>query len=326
MTDHRLTLATDDAINQASLAIQAGERVAFPTETVYGLGADATNDRAIAGIFHAKDRPHFNPLIVHFSNFEHAELYAEFSDLALILATHFWPGGLTLVVNRKLDCRLSKLVSAGLETVAVRVPANGIAQKLLRLSKRPIAAPSANRSGTISSTQASHVSASLDANNTDSPAIILDGGPCLLGIESTVVDVTTDKAMLLRPGAISTDDIEAVIGPLTTADANSHIKSPGMLSRHYAPKMPMRLNVTSALDQEQLLAFGPNAPESAVLNLSDKGDLVEAAANLFSMMHELDHHPDKSIAVMPIPNTGLGIAINDRLARAAQGTDVGDDR
>jgi len=324
MTDARLTLATDDTINQASLAIQAGDRVAFPTETVYGLGADATNDRAIAGIFHAKDRPHFNPLIVHFDKIESALNDVVFSELAHTFASHFWPGGLTLVVNRKPGCRLSKLVSAGLDTVAVRVPAHDIAQKLLTHSNRPIAAPSANRSGTISPTKAEHVSTSLDASNSDSPTIILDGGPCILGIESTVIDVTTDKAVLLRPGAISADEIEAVIGPLGKPDNTSDIKSPGMLSRHYAPKMPMRLNVTSALEKEQLLAFGQNAPDNAVLNLSIKGDLVEAAANLFAMMHELDHHTDKSIAVMPIPNNGLGIAINDRLMRAAHGSDASD--
>jgi len=322
MNDERIIAATDDAITRAGLALGNGERVAFPTETVYGLGADATSDRAVAGIFEAKQRPEFNPLIVHFPDIKQARDYARFSENALELARHFWPGGLTLVLKRKPGCGLSKLVSAGLDSVAVRVPGHDIAQKLLAKAQCPIAAPSANRSGSISPTKALHVARSLAPDNPAGPVIILDGGECRLGIESTVLDMTTNAPVLLRPGAVTAEDIEAFTGPVVMADENSDIKSPGMLSRHYAPKRPMRLNAHQASDDEYLLAFGPDAPGNAALNLSPSGDLVEATANLFSMLHTLDGYNDKPIAVMPIPEHGLGRAINDRLRRAALGASV----
>ena len=308
-------------IAAAAAVIREGGLIAFPTETVYGLGADATNDRAVASIFEAKDRPCFNPLIVHFASSSEAGNAAAFDARAHRLAGTFWPGALTLVLERRSASAISLLVSAGLETLAVRVPAHPVAQALLAAAKRPIAAPSANRAGELSPTSADHVSASLAG----SPEMILDGGPCPVGIESTVLDLTTPTPVILRPGGITRDEIEGVIGPTGPANAapggaTEGVKSPGMLARHYAPDRPLRLDAGEVGRTEALLAFGPHAITggAAEMNLSPSADLTEAAANLFAMLRALDRPDISAIAVMPIPETGLGDAINDRLRRATQ--------
>ncbi len=311
-------------IAAAAAVIREGGLIAFPTETVYGLGADATDDRAVASIFEAKGRPRFNPLIVHFASPDEASVAAAFDARAHRLASAFWPGALTLVLARQPASAISLLVSAGLETVAVRVPAHPVAQALLAAAKRPIAAPSANRAGEVSPTSADHVVASLAAR----PRMILDGGACPVGIESTVLDLTPPTPVILRPGGITRDEIEAVIGPTgaapggTTAPggATEGVKSPGMLARHYAPERPLRLDAGEVAKTEALLAFGPHAITggAAELNLSRSADLTEAAANLFAMLRALDRPDISAIAVMPVPETGLGVAINDRLRRATQ--------
>ncbi len=294
--------------------IQAGKLVAFPTETVYGLGADATLDAAVAAVFAAKDRPRFNPLIIHFPDADKAGEAVVFDDRAQRLAKEFWPGALTLVLPRRTDCAVSRLAGAGLDTLAVRVPNHPVALDFLRAVGRPLAAPSANRSGMLSPTMAIHVVQSLGASAT----AILDGGPCRVGIESTVVDLTGGTAVLLRPGGIPAKAIEAVIGPLAMpGKADGAPKSPGMGNKHYAPRIPIRLNVLARDPGEALLGFGPDAPKRGCLNLSRKGDMEEAAANLFAMIHALDQPGFTGIAVMPIPEDGLGAAINDRLRRAA---------
>ena len=305
--------ADDTAIREGAALLRSGGLVAFPTETVYGLGADATDDQAVAKIFAAKDRPDFNPLIVHVPNVAAAQEIVQWTDRAQLLADRFWPGALTFILRRGEDSAVSLLVSAGLETVAVRVPDHPIAQKLLAESGLPIAAPSANRSGKISPTMATHVEKSLGSN----VDLILDGGPCRVGLESTVIDLTADRPTVLRPGGIDVDDLKSVLGPLELASEDGNIKSPGMLSQHYAPNAPIRLNATAAEEGETLLAFGGDAPGDS-LNLSPSGDLIEAAANLFSMLHELDQPESGTIAGMPIPDEGLGRAINDRLRRAAR--------
>ena len=305
-------------IAAAAAVIGEGGLIAFPTETVYGLGADAANDRAVASIFEAKDRPRFNPLIVHFASAGEASDAAAFDARAHRLAGAFWPGALTLVLERRPASAISLLVSAGLETLAVRVPAHPVAQALLAAAKRPIAAPSANRAGEVSPTSADHVSASLAG----SPRMILDGGRCPVGIESTVLDLTTPTPVILRPGGITRDEIEAVIGPTggTPGGATEGVKSPGMLARHYAPGRPLRLDASKVGKTEALLAFGPHplTGGAAEMNLSPSADLTEAAANLFAMLRALDRPDVSAIAVMPVPETGLGIAINDRLRRATQ--------
>ena len=308
-----IIILNDDGIAKGAKILRNGGLVAFPTETVYGLGADATNDHAVAGIYEAKGRPSFNPLIIHLPNLKDALHYADFNDMALQLADQFWPGALTLVVPLKPKSKLSKLVSAGLDTVAIRVPAHGGARDLLRVTGTPIAAPSANTSGRLSPTTASHVSDSLNGK----VDIILDGGPCQVGLESTIIDCSTDRVTLLRPGGIAAEVIEHVIGKsLIKASSDDHTpKSPGMLASHYAPNCPIRLNVAQPKDGEVYLGFG-ECPD-ADLNLSPDGDLRQAAANLFNMLHELDQKGAVGIAVSPIPNTGLGLAINDRLTRAA---------
>jgi L-threonylcarbamoyladenylate synthase len=304
------TVAADgDGIVRAAQILREGGLAAFPTETVYGLGADACNGKAVAGIFAAKGRPRFNPLIVHVRDMDEAGSYAAFSPTAQTLARHFWPGALTLVLPRASDA-LSDLVSAGLPTVALRVPAHPIAQRLLEAAARPIAAPSANPSGRVSATTAAHVAEALE----EKVDIILDGGAAMLGLESTVIGFDGDKPVLLRPGAIARADFEALVGPLEKA--GSAIQSPGQLESHYAPAAHLRLNVSEPDTGEVLLGFGP-APE-AMLNLSAGGDLKEAAANLFAMLRKLDKSAPR-IAVMSIPETGLGEAINDRLRRAAAG-------
>jgi L-threonylcarbamoyladenylate synthase len=297
------------AIAEAGAILRAGKLVAFPTETVYGLGADAGNDKAVAAIFAAKGRPQFNPLIVHVRDLAEAEKLAEFSGDAHKLARAFWPGGLTLVLPRKNDARLSLLVSAGLDTVALRVPANAIAQQLLAAAACPIAAPSANCSGTVSPTRAEHVGNLAE--------LVLDGGQTKLGIESTIIGFENGIPVLLRPGAIAREEVEAVVGPLAKRSGGA-INAPGQLKSHYAPNTTMRLNARDVKPNEALLAFGTALSGARITrNLSERGNVDEAAANLFAMMRELDAAGADCIAVMPVPETGLGEAINDRLRRAA---------
>lgn len=306
-------------ISEAARLIRAGELVAFPTETVYGLGADATNERAVAKIFEAKGRPHFNPLISHVVDAAQARRFVQWSSTADKLAAKFWPGPLTLVLPRARGSAIALLTTAGLDTVAIRAPAHPMAQALIREADLPIAAPSANRSGSVSPTRAEHVAESLG----ERVSMILDGGACAVGVESTVLDLTTEPPTLLRPGGATREAIEAVIGPIALSDAlptgAAPRKSPGQLASHYAPSRPVRLEATSIAADEALLAFGPRPPAGArkSLNLSVAGDLTEAAANLFAHLRELDQPGIARIAVMPVPHTGLGLAINDRLRRAA---------
>jgi L-threonylcarbamoyladenylate synthase len=307
------------AINEAAQLLRKGALVAFATETVYGLGADATNGRAVAAIFEAKGRPRFNPLIVHVPDLAAAQTIAQFSDEALLLAEAFWPGPLTLVLTRKPDSGVSDLVSAGLDSIALRVPDNATAQALLKAIGRPLAAPSANRSGRISPTRADHVAEDLG----ERVSMILDGGPTSHGLESTVLDVTHPGVVtLLRPGAVPREAIEAVLGSTLSAGPVSddfHPSSPGQLASHYAPNAAMRLDAIDVRPGEALLAFGGDVPQTSgpSINLSSAGDLVEAAAGLFAALRELDRSGTATIAVMPIPQNGLGEAINDRLRRAA---------
>ena len=310
--DTKTLKADETGITEAAERLNRGELVAFPTETVYGLGADARDDQAVAHIYEAKGRPNFNPLIVHFASstdVKHAVLWNEWAEK---LAASFWPGALTFILPRSEDCEISLLVSAGLNTVAVRVPAHEIAHQLIKKAACPIAAPSANTSGKISPTTAAHVEASLGGRI----PCILDGGACAIGLESTVIDLSGDVPTLLRPGGITQDDIEAELGRVSVGDGEGAVLSPGMLARHYSPNAPISLNVSEFTGTENVLGFGPSAPAGAV-NLSNSCDLVEAAANLFSLLHQLDQPGANPIAVMPIPETGLGIAINDRLRRAA---------
>lgn len=315
----RIVPADLQHITEAARALQRGELVSFPTETVYGLGGDATNDRAVAAIYAAKGRPSFNPLIVHVGSLTAALALADLPPDAVTLARKFWPGPLTLVVKRRKDSPLSLLVSAGLDSVALRVPAHPTTQALLTICGRPLAGPSANPSGRVSPTNAQHVAEGLG----DKVAMILDGGPCRIGVESTVLSLLGDKPALLRHGGISAAAIEAEIGKSiviapAVGDVAEGLHGPGRLLSHYAPEKPVRLNATDLRPGEALLAFGPTAMKAAVtLNLSESGDLNEAAANLFAMLRLLDRPDVTGIAVMPIPNEGLGLAINDRLTRAA---------
>jgi L-threonylcarbamoyladenylate synthase len=298
--------------------LRAGRLVAFPTETVYGLGADATNARAVAAIFEAKGRPSFNPLIVHVATVQAAAALAQLPDVGRKLADAFWPGPLALVLAKRPGCAVAELATAGLDTIALRVPAHPIAQALLRAADLPIAAPSANRSGHVSPTKAAHVEADLG----DRVAMILDGGSTLVGLESTVVDVTGPQPVVLRLGAVSRDEIARVLGRPVAVAAGDADKpaSPGMLARHYAPVTKLRLEAQAAQRGEALLAFGRDAPDHAgpMINLSPSGDIVEAAANLFAALRSLDAAGATAIAVMPVPDEGLGEAINDRLRRAAR--------
>ena len=312
-----VVLATHGAIRRAAQALDRGEIVAFPTETVYGLGANALDARAVAKVFAAKERPRFNPLIVHVPGLAEAEEYALLNATARRLAEAFWPGPLSLVLKRRTTSGIAELVSAGLDTIALRAPAHPVAQALLAAARLPIAAPSANRSGRISPTAAEHVEAELG----DRLSVILDGGPCPLGIESTVVSVAGGTPALLRPGAVPREAIELVLGAaLATATADERGTSPGQFASHYAPGTKLRLNVTSVYPGEALLAFGPNVPQGGrvAINLSESGNLEEAAARLFGALRELDQAGAETIAVMPIPAHGLGEAINDRLQRAAK--------
>ena len=309
----RILPLTPANITEAAKALKAGELVAFPTETVYGLGADATNDRAVAAIYAAKGRPQFNPLIVHVPDTGAARRLVDLQPVTESLAGRFWPGALSLVAPRRTGSGLSLLVSAGLDTVAIRVPAPEGARSLLRAAGIPVAAPSANASGRISPTTAQHVATELG----DHVAIILDGGPCAIGLESTVVDTTSVPPTLLRGGGVTTEEIELFLGLslMIAGNDDDAPKSPGMLTSHYAPDRLLRMNAVKASPGEALLGFGP-APD-ATINLSVTGNLTEAAANLFASLRLLDALPWTGIAVMPIPETGLGRAINDRLRRAA---------
>ena len=287
-----------------------GGLVSLPTETVYGLGGDARNDHAVARIFEAKGRPQFNPLIVHVPSVEVAKIYVEWSHEAEILASAFWPGAMTLVLPVRADAGISPLVSAGLSTLAIRVPAHPVAQKLLEQFDGPIAAPSANPSGRISPTMAAHVLAGLNGRI----EAVLDGGACEVGLESTIIGLV-DGATLLRPGGVPAEVIEAALQTKLHVHADGEpLTAPGQMTSHYAPGATVRLNAEKRMADELMLGFGDVECD---LNLSVAGDLTEAAANLFHHLHALDAKGAVGIAVSPIPETGLGLAINDRLHRAA---------
>ena len=300
---------TAAGLDRAAALLKAGRLVAFPTETVYGLGADATNGQAVAAIYAAKGRPSFNPLIVHLPDTASAQHYVRWNDAADVLAGAFWPGPLTLVLPLKEGHGLSSLVTAGLDTVALRVPAMAAAQALLARFGGPVAAPSANPSGRISATTAEHVLAGLEGRID----AVLDDGPCPVGLESTIVGLAGDHPSLLRAGGLPLEAIEAALGQRLRIDNGAEVIAPGQLASHYAPGAAVRLNATEARGDEVLLGFGDVA---GTLNLSPSGDLMEAAANLFDHLHQLDAM-DRPIAVAPIPQKGLGRAINDRLQRAA---------
>tara|TARA_R110002096_G_scaffold415163_1_gene616725 strand:- start:116846 stop:117814 length:969 start_codon:yes stop_codon:yes gene_type:complete len=315
MTKSRLYIPSNETFDLATKKLADGDIVSFPTETVYGLGADATNSTAVAKIYAAKNRPSINPLIVHLSDAKKADLYVHINPTAQKLADNFWPGPFTMVLPLREQSGLSDLITAGLDTVAVRVPMNNVAHKLLQKFDGPIAAPSANKSGNISPTTAAHV----DGEFGDELDMIIDGGACDKGLESTIVQIDESGITLLRPGNITPKDIEKVTGQAIQINdqPTDNPVAPGQLKSHYAPNTKMRLNAAKQGPAEAYLAFGHNSNTENSLNLSPSGDLVEAAANLFSMMRELDRLNLEAIAVAPIPNTGLGIAINDRLERAA---------
>ncbi len=320
-----------ESIARAAELLRSGHLVAFPTETVYGLGANALDGQAAARIFEAKGRPSFNPLIVHVPDMQAAATLVDMNETARAVADRFWPGPLTMILPRRADCPASELCSAGLPTLAVRVPADKTAQALLRQAGVPVAAPSANRSGTLSPTTPAHVADSLGT----AVAMILAAGPCTVGLESTVLDLSGDTPLVLRPGAVSASDIAAALEEEVAYhdETTDTPKSPGQLLRHYAPRTALRLNAIDLKPGEALLAFGSDKfmgirgggsakdmPDTARRNLSEGGDLHEAAANLFRMLHDLDRPAHKAIAVMAVPDTGLGRAINDRLRRAAAST------
>jgi L-threonylcarbamoyladenylate synthase len=307
------TLAADDAgIAEAARLLAAGELVAFPTETVYGLGGDARSDAAVAGIYAAKGRPSFNPLIVHLPDLAAVEAIAVIGTNARKLALAFWPGPLTLVLPLRATAGISPLVTAGLSTVAMRVPAHPLAQRLLRAFGGPVAAPSANPSGRISPTEAGHVLDGLSGRI----AAVLDGGACQVGLESSIV-LADPQPVLLRPGGVPVEALEAALGqPVGLGSPEGKPMAPGQLASHYAPRAALRLNADHALPGEVLVGFGPVKGD---LSLSETGDLVEAAARLFTLLRRADRlaGPDGRIAFAPVPETGLGHAINDRLRRAA---------
>jgi L-threonylcarbamoyladenylate synthase len=316
-------LRTDKTgVAQAATLLRDGALVAFGTETVYGLGADATNAEAVAAIFLAKNRPRFNPLICHYPSADRAFHDVVATPQALHVAEAFWPGPLTLVLPRRSDCPVALLTGAGLDTLGVRVPGHPDAQALLWAAARPIAAPSANRSGQVSPTSARHVLDGLEGRI----AAVLDSGPCRVGVESTVLDLSGPVPILLRPGGVSIEDLEACIGPIQRREAHgvdgTELKSPGLMLSHYAPDLPVRLNAAAVAADEALLAFGPVLPGARCLfQLSVSGNATEAAAHLFEGLRWLDAEGIRlgagGIAVMPVPDGGLGLAINDRLRRAA---------
>jgi len=312
------------AIAEAARILAAGGLVAFATETVYGLGADATNGAAVARLYAAKGRPRFNPLIVHVADRTAAQPLGKFDAAAAALAAAFWPGPLTLVLPNTDDCPVAELATAGLDTIAVRVPDHPVARALIKAAGRPLVAPSANRSGHVSPTTAAHVAADLGGRID----LILDGGPTPVGVESTIVACLSEQPVLLRPGGIARAAIERILGRPLGKPVPAQVdapQAPGMLASHYAPETRLRLDVNKVEPHEALLAFGPNLPPGAakavaMLNLSLAGDLVEAAANLFAYLRVLDRAGARAIAVMPVPREGLGEAINDRLVRAAAPT------
>ncbi len=314
----------DTGLAAAAEALLRGDLVGIPTETVYGLAADATNARAVARIYAAKGRPSFNPLIAHVADLAMAEQHGRFSPEARALAEAFWPGPLTLVVPRLAASTVVDLVTAGLDTLALRVPANDVTLQLIRRAGVPIAAPSANRSGGISATSAADVVAELG----DSVAVVLDDGPCRVGLESTIVMLADGPPRLLRPGGLPREAIEAVLGrslavmPESGSDGADRPLAPGMLTSHYAPRAEVRIDAGEIRDGEAWLGFGDATPAGAARaiasrNLSPAGDSLEAAANLFRMLRELDATGAAAIAVSPVPGPGLAEAIRDRLARAA---------
>ncbi|MCX8101955.1 MAG: L-threonylcarbamoyladenylate synthase [Geminicoccaceae bacterium] len=313
----RVVPAEEGAIAEAAALLRRGLLVAFPTETVYGLGADATDDRAVAALFRVKGRPAHNPLIVHVAEAAAAEPFAVFDERARALAERFWPGPLTLVLRQRPGSAITRSATAGLDTVAVRVPAHPVALALLRAVGRPVVAPSANPSGRVSPTRAEDVAGELD----ERVALVLDAGPCTIGVESTVVDLSRpDRAVLLRPGGLPRSELEAILGPLAGSEpGEARPRSPGRLASHYAPRLPVRLDARAVAPDEALLAFGEDAPEGALatFNLSRSGDLREAARNLYAMLRAADRSGARAIAVVPIPAEGIGEAIRDRLARAA---------
>lgn len=310
----------EDGLQRCLSDLRRGNPVAIPTETVYGLAGDACNADAIAAIYACKQRPQFNPLICHVADMDMARRIGQFNAQAEKLAAAFWPGPLTLAVPRSDDCPVDPLASAGLDTIAIRLPAHELARNVLRRFGAPLVAPSANPSGRLSPSTAAHVHALLPDIN------VLDGGACAIGMESSIVGCLDDRPLWLRAGGLARADIEAVLGmPLDelpeTQDATAKL-APGRLARHYAPMAALRLNAKDADDNELLIGFGPDAPKNCTANLSPTGDTSEAAAHLFRLLHEMDAQATrdgKSLAVMAIPQDGLGEAINDRLTRAARG-------
>ena len=324
---HHIPTIDNTAIAAAADALRGGEVVVFPTETVYGLGADATNADAVAAVFRIKRRPAINPLIVHVAGTDVVERLVGLNTTARNLAEHLWPGPLTLIVPRPATTAIVPAVSANLPTLAIRVPAHPVAHKLLLAVDRPVAAPSANLAGHLSPTRTAHIDPAVAA----AVAAVLDAGPTGLGLESTVVDTTGPRPRILRLGAITSTTIAKTLGQPVAIDAiatDDRPTSPGMLLRHYAPTTPLRLNATTAAPDEAYLAFGPHTSDTGApgngarvtRNLSPAGDLEEAAANLYHLLHSLDAAGCRTIAVAPIPNDGLGEAINERLTRAAAGT------
>lgn len=312
---------SENVIEEAGALLRDGDCVVIPTETVYGLAGDATNGEAVAKIFGIKGRPTFNPLISHFYSITHLQDYVDLNDTAKKLAAAFWPGAMTLILKRNKNCTISDLTCAGLDTIAVRVPSHPTAQKIIKAAGVPLAAPSANKSGEVSPTSATHVAESLGNN---APLIIADGAS-KIGLESTVIDCTGDHAIIARMGAITANDCESVLGyiPKISDSNNENPVSPGQLLKHYAPNTPVRLKAYDVKEGEALLAFGstkfmPITNAVKVLNLSEDGDLHVAASNLFSHLRQLDKAGATSIAVMDIPNQGIGLAINDRLQRASE--------
>lgn len=299
-----------NAIAAAARLIGERQTVAVPTETVYGLAADATNPAAVARIYEAKGRPSFNPLIVHVADMAMAQTLAQFTPLAEKLAATFWPGPLTLVLPKKPDCPVASIATAGLDTIAIRCPAHPAMRDLIRASGKPLAAPSANASGKISPTTAQHVMVSLSGRI----PMILDAGPCAKGLESTIVAPGTDDIQLLRPGPVTTEEIEAALGVRMGTKQDSKISAPGQLASHYAPEKPIRLNAYARGRDAYFIGFGTMACD---YNLSPSGSLVEAAARLFDALHSADASAATEIHIAPVPQEGLGIAINDRLKRAA---------
>jgi len=310
VVDTRVIPADEAGIAEAVSLIRRGQPVAVPTETVYGLAADASWDQAVAAIYAAKRRPAFNPLIVHVGDLTMAAEIASLPPLALRLAESFWPGPLTMVLKRRDDARIARLATAGLPTVALRMPAHPVIRALIGATGKPLAAPSANASGAISATRAEHVAHSLAGR----VPLVLDGGATEVGIESTIIAIEADRLRLLRPGGLTVDALEAVAGAPIEVGAGDAIEAPGQLSSHYAPGKPLRLGAVRAEPGEFLIGFGEIA---GATSLSPRGDLVEAAARLFDLLHRADASDARGIAIAPVPDVGLGRAINDRLKRAA---------